>query len=51
LEDAEYWLARTAEALETARTVDAYMLPELEAEHLAAQERVEELLAELELLG
>ena len=51
LEDAEYWLARTGEALEAARAVDAFMLPELEAEHVAAQERVEELLAELELLS
>ena len=51
LEDAEYWLARTGEAVESARAVDTFMLPELEAEHAAAQERVEELLAELELLN
>ena len=51
LEDAEYWLARTAEALEEARATDSFMLPELEAEHVAARERVEELLAEWELLS
>ena len=52
LEDAEYWLARTAETLEEARATDnSFMLPELEAEHAAARERVEELLAEWELLN
>jgi hypothetical protein len=51
LEDAEYWLAQAGEALEAARAVDSYMLSELEAEHVAAQERVEELLAEWELLS
>ena len=47
-----YWLARTAETLEEARaTSNTFMLPELEAEHAAARERVEELLAEWELLS
>ena len=50
LEDAEYWLARTAEALEEARAGDA-AAPELEAEHTAARARLDELLAEWELLA
>jgi len=50
LEDAEYWVARTAEALEEARAAgDA--APEREAEHAAARERLDELLAEWELLS
>ncbi|HQF70528.1 MAG TPA: hypothetical protein PLH39_04525, partial [Promineifilum sp.] len=51
LEDAEYWLARTAEALEEARAAGDAAAPELEAEHTAARARLDELLAEWELLA
>ena len=52
LEDAEYWVARTTEALEEARaTGDDTAASELAAEHTAARERLDELLAEWELLA
>ena len=51
LEDAEYWLARTAEALEEAHAAGDAAAPEREAEHTAARERLDELLAEWELLS
>ncbi len=51
LEDAEYWVTRTAEALEEARAAGDAAAPEREAEHTAARERLDELLAEWELLS
>ncbi len=52
LQDAEYWVARTTEALEEARaTGDDTAASELAAEHTAARERLDELLAEWELLA
>jgi len=52
LDDAEYWLARTAEALEAGRaTADEASLTALEIEHAVAREQVEALLAEWELLA
>ena len=52
LEDAEYWLARTAEALEAGRAAgDEDGLTALEVEHTVAREQVEALLAEWELFA
>ena len=51
LEDAEYWLARTAEALDEGQGSDADTLAALEAEHAAAREQLDALLAEWELLA
>ena len=52
LEDAEFWLAKMADTLEEARATagEDIALPDIEAEYAAAQERVDELNREWELL-